>query len=370
MSPSPNLHRAAALAAAALALAAPRIARADDDPAALLRQARDHMSQLDYATALPLLERAEATGKNGPDGLAEIYRATAECHAALGETDLAETDFRRLLALSPASTLPDGSSPKLTAPFASAHDFMAARRPLEVTCQRSSSSSAAAASASAQPGGAVLLVGSDPADMVAGARLAGADGALVGTAAQGSGRIALAIPPGAAPTSCSALDSHGNELARVTLGEAPVVPPNAGEGGAGPGGGAVTVTRGAPAPKKPLYARLWLWSGVATVGAAGAAIYFGSQVKKDQDDLDALNGDSANHYFDEAKKIEDRGKRHALDANISWGVAGGLAALTGVLLVLDLRHHDDEEEGPPAAQARLAPTLSPSGAGVALSLGF
>jgi hypothetical protein len=355
-------HRAAALAVAAFVLAVPlRLAHADDDPAALLQQARDQMSQLDYAKALPLLERAEATGKNGPDGLTEIYRATAECHAALGETGQAETDFRRLLALSPTSTLPAGSSPKLTAPFAAAHDFMAARRPLEVTCQKAAAS---------QPGGAVLLVGSDPADMVAGARLAGADGTTLGSAAQGSGRIALAIPPGAAPSTCSALDSHGNELARVPLGEAPAAPPALGEsGGAAAGGTAVHVTRAAPPERKPFYARWWFWSGVATAGAAGVASYFGTQVKKDQDDLDALNANSQDHLFEDAKAIEDRGKRHALDANISWGVAGGLAALTGVLLVLDLRHHDDEEEAP-ATQAHLTPTVAPGGAGVALSLGF
>src|SRR5688572_21598870 len=128
------------------------------EDADLMARAKAEMAQLNYDAALALLEQAETAGKNQPADMLEIYRTTAESHAAMGRADAAETAFRRLLALDPSVELPAGSSPKLTAPFTGAREFLAGRR-IAVECRRSGT------------GAATLVVQSDPVDLVAGARL-------------------------------------------------------------------------------------------------------------------------------------------------------------------------------------------------------
>src|SRR5690606_40098893 len=69
-----------------------------------------------------------------------------------------------LVRAEPGTQLPEGSSPKLTVPFAAARDFLSGRH-LEIECRRDGDS-----------GGATLVVSSDPVDLVAGARLLGPGG--------------------------------------------------------------------------------------------------------------------------------------------------------------------------------------------------
>src|SRR5690606_27487735 len=162
--------------------------------------------------------------------------------------------FRRLLALEPGTQLPEGSSPKLTVPFAAARDFPSGRH-LEIECRRDGES-----------GAAPLVVSSDPGDLLAGPRLRGPGGARV---------------PGAGG---AASERRGSPLASAALPAAPAAGgAAAAAAGAGGTGRAGVVSAAAPGrPGRPLYARWWLWGAAAGV-TAGVAIYYGIQVGKSED---------------------------------------------------------------------------------------
>ncbi|HEU5056126.1 MAG TPA: hypothetical protein VFU21_06360, partial [Kofleriaceae bacterium] len=275
---------------------------------------------------------------------------------AMGRADAAETAFRRLLALDPSVELPSGSSPKLTAPFAAAREFLAGRR-IAVECRRSGAAAA------------TLVVQSDPVDLVAGARLTSASGEPVGEDARGQARIALAIPGSAEAGGCAALDRHGNVLARAELTEAPADPGDAGTAAAESG---PVVSRG-PAERadRPLYARWWLYAGLGAA-AGGVALYYGLELRSAQDDLEALQQEmtQADHdvTYPDFLAIKDRGDSAARNANIALVVTGVFAAVSGGLLVHQLvtdGRESDAEETPAVSAGPL-----PGGAAVNLTLGF
>jgi len=335
----------------ALAIAVPAVARADDD---LVAKAKAEMAQLDYDAAIALLEQAEATGQNQPADMAEIFRATAESHAAMGRGAAAETAFRRLLALVPTFELPAGSSPKLTGPFSAARDFLAGRS-ITVECRR------------AADGAASLVVKSDPVDLVAGARLLGRHGGTIGEDAKGQGRVALVAPGGTSPAACAALDQHGNVLARADLTEAPAESAPA-QVTAPPSGGEVVSSAPAERGERPLYARWWVYAGLGAA-AGGVAIYYGLKMKSAEDDLVALHEATMvpghNITYQDALDIEDRGKGYARNANIALVATGVFAAVAGGLLVHQIVTDRAREQEPAVGAAAL-----PGGAAVNLTLGF
>ena len=325
----------------------------------LLEQARERIAELDYDGAIPLLEQAEAAGDSDRAGLIEIVRSLAEAHAALGRADAAETAFRRLLALEPAAELPAGSSPKLTAPFTAAREFLGGRS-LSVQCRR-------------ERDAATLIVRGDPLDMVAGARLLGPSGERHSGVddVTGHGRIPIPLPPAHVAAACAALDQHGNELARTELlATAPAAAPD-------PVAPAPVLT--APAadrPARPIYARWWLWGAAAGV-SAGVAAYYGLEVASARDDLDALHAATMEEghtvTYADALAVEERGRDAARNANIALGVTAALSAVSVGLLI-----HQLVSDGPPPAETdtrraragRLGATPVPGGAGVSLTVPF
>jgi tetratricopeptide (TPR) repeat protein len=321
-----------------------------------LAKAKAEMAKLDYDAAIALLEKAEASGKNQPADMIEIYRAMAESHAAMGRSDAAETAFRRLLALDPSIELPAGSSPKLTGPFTGAREFLARRR-IAVECRRSAADAA------------TLVVQSDPVDLVAGARLVTGDGRAVGDDARGRGRVALAVPGGTSPAGCAALDRHGNVLARVDLSATPEeAAPDDSAGGSETGGGVVS-TAPTDDRTRPIYARWWVYAGLGAA-AGGVALYYGLKVKQAEDDLEELQQQTMqpDHMitYADALAVQDRGERYARNANIALVVTGVFAAVSGGLLVHQLVTDRQRDEGEPS----LAAGPLPGGAAVNLTLGF
>jgi tetratricopeptide (TPR) repeat protein len=329
-----------------VALAMPGLARADDP----MTKAKAEMAQLNYDAAIALLEKAEASGQNGAAEMVEIYRVTAEAHAAMGRGDAAETAFRRLLALDPSIELPAGSSPKLTGPFNAAREFLAGRR-ITIECRRGE----AAAS---------LIVQSDPVDLVAGGRLVTAGGGKVGDDARGQGRITLAVPGRASPSACAALDRQGNVLVQADLTD----PPAAG-GERETGAAASPVVTSAPAERgeRPIYARWWLYAGLGAA-AGGVAIYYGLKMKQAEQDIQDLNAATMvpghDITYSDFLAIEDRGQRYARNANIALVATGVLAAVSGGLLV----HQLMTERDPEAPAVTAAPL--PGGAALNWTMGF
>jgi tetratricopeptide (TPR) repeat protein len=369
--------RRAAVVLLLAALAAPGTASAAPDPDALVNRAQREMIRLDFQRAIELLERAEATGANRREQLILIYRSLGESHASVGHQREAESDFRRLFALDPDAELPQGSSPKLTAPFAAARQFMQRRASLTVACEPRGESRA------------VLTVQADPLGQVVAARATRADGSAVPGAGRRTGRdrIVIGLPDGA--TACSALDRHGNELARASLvtevRPAPAGPPAEDEDPTSilpPGevrheepparmqaaARAEPVEADAPpTPSPPLYRRWWAWGGVSAVAAVAGA-YFAIQLQSDQDDWRNIKQASDQHTYREAVDVQERGERHALIANVAFGTSAALAAVAVIVGVREARRDKRESSGS-SASIDVAP-LPGRGAFATLSLSF
>jgi tetratricopeptide (TPR) repeat protein len=332
----------------------------------LLERARSALSRLEYAAAVELYQQAEATGQHPREHMIEIYRSIAESHAATGRPDAAETAFRRLLALDGEQELPEGSSPKLTGPFIAAREFMDGRS-IAITCRRS------------DRGGAVLIVSSDPVDLVSGGRLVLRDGGRVpgSSHATGRNRLTLSVPPGvdsaASELACAALDQHGNELLRAPLGDA-VAGGAEEDGSSGIGtGGAADLTD--TASSRPIYVRWWLWGAAAGL-SAGAAIYFGLKMRDAEGELAALNRETQQNedheiYYQDALDLAERGKEHARNTNILLGVTAGFSVVSIGLLVHQLvTDRPSEAASGSARQARLNAVPFPGGGAVNLTFGF
>ncbi len=291
-----------------------------DDPFA---QARAAVAQSDYAAALPRLIAALDTGGRGHDELAEVYQLTGVVEAALGDTRAATDAFVHLLVLSPAATLPDGTSPKIRRPFDEAARYVASHGTLQIKFDWPDPT-----------GPAAVVVASDPLDMVATVRVVTEPGGRQDLDVA-SERIEVAMPGDAVPAytvNVTVLDVHGNALAAVVYARdlrptaAPYVPPRS-----------TIVVRARP---RPVHLRWWPYAAAGVV-AAGVAGYFGLAARSATDELQGIIAGSAQHSFGDARAVEDRARRDVLITNIGLGAAGALAIAAGALYLIAPRDHTE-----------------------------
>jgi hypothetical protein len=316
-----RLWGASSAIAVVLVIGALTTSAAADTP---LETARAAVESSDYLTARSSLAAALASGANSPDEMVEIYRLTGIVAGALGDAQAASDAFRRGLALTPKITLPVGTSPKITRPFATAQTYYRSHEPLKIKTETT-----------ATPPSLTVVVASDPFGMVAKAQVTvvvdgGAEQELEAT---GTERISIALPAGARlDLRVAALDNKGNRLVELGSKEVPIVIVGAG------GATATKVAKHVPPPPvprapahaRPTYLQWWLWGG-ATVVFGGAATYFGMSAISAKNDLDHLNMTSQNHTFDEAKDLEQAARTHVLLTNIGIGVAAACGVTAGIL---------------------------------------
>jgi tetratricopeptide (TPR) repeat protein len=311
------------------------------DTADPLAVARQHMDEVRFDQAFEVLDRALRAGRCRPAQLAQIYRLLGELAVGLGRTEEARDHFARLLALEPGTTLAEGTSPKITDVFAEARTRLGTH-----------SLRIAGRADPRRPALITLVVTDDPMRMVSGARLSyrRGDGSQRAVEGPGSQSIDLELPADAPPTVVlSALDTHGNVLREVPV--ARTTP---------------AVSREAPARRparrRSLWTRWWLWgSGAVAAGLAGG--FFALRAGSDQQELDEIIAASDRHYFREAEALEQRARRNALMANVSFGAAAALAVTGAIFFLADRGAASD---GPAIA---LQPLPGPGGA-VALQLPF
>lgn len=319
-----------------------------------IEDAKAQIDASEYFPARASLDKAYQAGSNKPADIAEIYRLTGIVHAALNDPKAAQLAFQKCLALSPQTTLPAGTSPRISRPFAAAQEFLKEKKPLEIKT-----------STTADPPSVTVEIISDPMSMItslqAVAIVDGKPEERIDQLAAPSAKIEL--PKGKRiDLRVVALDEKGNYLVEIGSKEVPIVI-------LGKGDSDIVIKppppKSTPKPYKerPLYLKWWLWAGAAVVfGGAGA--YFGYDVVRAQDELEEIGAQSANHTFDEAKDIEDRGRRSALFANIGL-IAGGSFAITATVLYLT-RPSRPTEERQPAKPISIAPMVSPQAAGLVL----
>lgn len=317
-----RLWGASSAIAVVLVVGALTTSAAADTP---LETARAAVESSDYLTARSSLAAALASGANSPDEMIEIYRLTGIVAGALGDAQAASDAFLRGLALTPKITLPVGTSPKITRPFATAQTYYRSHEPLRIKTETTAS-----------PPSITVVIASDPFTMVAKAQVTivvdgGAEQKLEGT---GTDRISIALPIGARlDLRVAALDDKGNRLVELGSKDVPIV--IVGAGGATATKVARRVPPPPPAPRapehaRPIYLQWWLWGG-ATVVFGGAATYFGMSAISAKNDLDHLNMTSQNHTFDEAKDLEQTARTRVLLTNIGIGVAAACGVTAGIL---------------------------------------
>jgi hypothetical protein len=200
-----------------------------------------------------------------------------------------------VLALAPATTLPEGTSPKLTEPFDAAR---ARAVPLRVHAALDGMTM-------------VFTVDADPLALVHGAAVLLADTSVR------TERSALRVElfSGAQLAEVRALDAFGNIVWRETANGVLLEISHA--------------SRDPGPPPAPLYRRWYVW-GVATVVALGVGAGCGAQMRSQQDKWDELKGLGTTDYS-VLQDIEARGRGFALAANISFGVAAA-TAITGAIM--------------------------------------
>jgi hypothetical protein len=289
--------------AIALLLVAATPARADDD----LAEARRLEAALEYDKALTVVEHALARGGSDPARVAELHLLAGRLAAGLDRAAVAEDHYARALALRPDTRLPDGTSPRLTAPF----DAARARGvpPLDIT-------------ATVVRGLVTIAPKADPLGLVVGVQAHVVDrNSHYEVSERGSLRVI--VPPGATTVEVAALDANGN---RVWVGPAPaepvvIEPPR--------------IVLPPPPPHRSIAARWQTWTiaGGAIAIAGGA---FAWKTKSLQDEWNRLRAEDGQHDFSALQAIETRGRRYAIAADVSFGVAAA-AGITAAILAITAR---------------------------------
>jgi hypothetical protein len=258
----------------------------------LLAAATEAFSTLHYDDALRLADQAWQSGASDPVQIRQIF-ALAGLAAGSIDDQSAPLWFRRWLYLEPTATLPDGTSPKLTALLDDARNALAG--------------TAITARTAVHPDTVTVTVPADPLGLVAAARIGGIRVALRDHAAS------LAAP--VARSEVELLDRYGNLLLVIT-----VVPQ-----------GPAPVPAAVPGPP-PWFARWTTWgiaSGVLAVlggGATWVAIDARSTINR-------RNLDSANLDYSEVAPLD----RRFHDARLASGIAftgAGITALAAIVLGL------------------------------------
>ena len=322
-----------------------------------LKDAKLALADLDFEQARTRLDRALRWGRNSPAQMVEILRLAGEVQAALGDTAGAEQHFFEMFTLDPSVALPTGASPKLTEPFSRARARSATSGALTATCEL-------------DPRGPAVKVRvtSDPASLLAGARAiyrlpgtSGAAGSLQTVEVHGRENITLVLPQvDGLQLYCALIDTHGNHLREIgspTDFQTLRLARGKGRDTTGPGPGPAV-------PSQPFF-KHWATYGVLALVAGGAGGFFAYRVRAAENDLAALNTESGEHDFSDAQVIQSRGRRNAIFANISLGVAG-ICAVVSVIQLLRRPTGSDESE----RAALIAPTLMPGGAGLLVSAEF
>jgi len=286
--------------AATFVIALANDVRADDD----LARAHQLEAKLEYEQALAIVDGLLAKGGADPARVIELHVFAGKLSAGLDRARLAEDHYARALALDPTLTLPDGTSPKLTAPFAAAKGRT---QPLSVDVSITR--------------GVVTLAARDALAMVAGIAVRTSDGReLVERSA-----TRLTLPTNSKPAEVAALDASGN---RIWVGPPPAE--------------TLVVTPPPPPPPPPprhetpaFYARPITWAAATGVALAftGVAAWRFSVNQRRWNEL----RDEGGHEYDELYAVETRGRRWSLAANIGLGVAAATGIVTGIVWLRHLR---------------------------------
>lgn len=288
-----------------------------------LAAARRAIRDVRYDDARGLLVEALDVGGNAPDEVLEIYQLSAATAVVLGQGELAERYYRRVLALEPATRLPGDSSPKLRPPFVAAQAYMAAQgrlearvawrgRRIEVTLTGDPLGMVASVAAVSGGAAATAVAGDTAVTAVA--------GGAVQPAVPVTGAT-IALEPRGSVERILLLDEHGNALRELAVPAAAPAP--------APAPAVVPASAVSDRPQPISVFRRWTTWAIPAAVLAGTGIGFAISAQRAKDRLDDILGDGSSHFFDEA---EDQRKRWQTDAQIADVLLVAAGALTAAAI--------------------------------------
>ena len=303
----------------------PVTAHAEDSALATARKA---FEDVEFAVAAQSLERALEQGGHSQVQLAEIYRLSGQVAVAMGRTQAANDAFTRWVLVEPKATFGPEVSPKITAVLEQARSSLSGKR-FRLTVRSVPGSDTA-------PAGSISVeISENPLAMIATVQAEfSVNGAPRTVSAAVSSAVTLSLPtkPDGSVT-IRARDSFGNDL-HSTIVPAPVPEPAVAQ--------PIIQVDTARSAKRPMYARWYVWAG-ASAALLATGIGFGLSARSAQDELDDITAGSEQHVFRDAQRVEDRGQRSALIANVSIAASAGFAVLAGVLAWKQLSARRGEE---------------------------
>jgi tetratricopeptide (TPR) repeat protein len=277
------------------------------DGSASFDRARARKQQLDFAGALADLRRGLADGGNVLSAVVDAYLLAGELAAGLDRTDEAVDAFQHALELDPARTLPDGTSPKIVAPFQTARTWAQAHGRLTFHTTD-------------EPDHLVIVIDNDPLGLVAGAHAVVVDAAGQRSEVRVHGTAGIRVPRPAAFSTVGVeiVDAHGNELGNLSI-----VRPS--------------VAAGPPShhARPRLLARWEIWA-IAALGTGAIGAVEGLRVRNAQDEWDRLRADDGAHDYSELVAVEHRGRNAAIGADVGLGLAAVTGAIAVVLAIREL----------------------------------
>lgn len=304
--------------------------------------AEEHLEELRFEEAQALAQSVLSKGKSDPQEVGRLYMVLGRVAASLGEDSEAVAMFHNALSIDATLRLPDGVSPKLSEPFATAQARLEGATPIAIEVQQ------------LDAGLLVVRVDSDPANLVGGAqvvyKIKGKSKTQRGT---GRSTIEIVVPESASAIEVTALDMQGNRLTAkqnlLSKKSAPSVEVSS------------TVTKEPSTPGPALYERWEIYGGAAGIALLGG-LYLGKTADDAASEVSKLEDGTE---FSVAKALEEKATSRALYANITFAGAG----LLGAAAVWMYTRGDDEPEAR-AKTAIVVPTVSRDGLGIGASLRF
>ena len=257
-----------------------------DAPRDAIERARELETRLAYDEALAIIESAIQSGQSDRDRLVELHVIAGRLSAGLDRAKAAEDHFAVVLALDPSRTLPDDTSPKITVPFTVARTKT---QPLVVELVVTKSD---------------LSLHAPP--LVAGMGLRYRDGRTQTVRATTTPRAPDIVE-------VRALDAYGNTLWTGTPPAEPISTPPIRD-------------------DRSIVQRWTTWAALTGVALAAGGVSLW-RFDSAQNEFDRKSKDGMTDFTD-LRAIETRGKRWALAANISFGVAAALGIATVTTLVV------------------------------------
>ncbi|HEU0030147.1 MAG TPA: hypothetical protein VFQ53_05925 [Kofleriaceae bacterium] len=278
-----------------------------------LAEAERAVDEVRYDDARRLLVEAVAAGGNSPSNMRRIYELSASTAIVLGQRELGEQYYRRLLALDPAAQLPAGVAPKVREAFVAAQAYMTAHGRLAISVVRRS------------PSELEIVVDADPLAMVHAVALDAAPGAPVAPVAIVDRRARIAS---STPTRVLVLDDRGNQLAVLDAPAAAAASPEP----ARDESRIVEPSREA----RPLVRRWQTWA-IPSAACLVAGSVLGVIALDQQRSIDTYIETSEDHFFTEVDGTYRSMKRNAT-IGIALGGAGVALAVPAIVFYIQSRH--------------------------------